>query len=270
MRDRYLRMAATFATSALFACGDAAVDTVTAPQLAAKPATPVASQYPYTWELENTSSAIGIQITAYPRFLNGNSLFVVNATVRFQWANDVSAGLKAWLLNKNGATTNSSETGMHYERFGLPVSSGDTTFAVSVAASSTCGLVGKSAYRGEAITYALNAQFVQIKVYSQGTGWTNTPDVRQPECPPPPPDECETDTEPVSRLTAVASGALAYYAEEEGCDAEAPTAPSGGEPVTICYTVWRELWVVDLDTGQKTLVDEWVLGTYCVTQSAES
>ena len=265
MRDRCLRMAVTFATSALFACGDAAVDPVTAPQLAAKPATPVAGQYPYTWELANTSSSIGIQITAYPRFLNGYSLFVVDARVTFQWANDVSAGLKGWLLNEQGATTNSSEANMHYTRLGLPVAFGDTIFTVRVAASSTCGLIGKSAYRGEAITYALDAKLVQIKVWSQGIGWTNAPDVLQPECPPPPPpDECETDSGPVYRVTAATSGAVA--STTESCDDDAPTAPSGGGTVTVCYTVWRELWIRDETTGEETLVDAWVLGTVCVTQ----
>ena len=264
MRDRCLRMAVTFATSALFACGDAAVDPVTAPQLAAKPATPVAGQYPYTWELTNSSSAIGIQISANPRFENGYSVFVVDARVTFQWANDVSAALKAWLLDKNGVTTNSSETGMHYTRFGMPVASGDTTFTVRLAASATCGLIGKSSYRGEAITYAIDAKLVQIKLYSQTTGWTNAPDVLQPECPTPPPDECETDSGPVYRVTAATTGAVA--STTESCDDDAPTAPSGGGTVTVCYTVWRELWIRDLTTGEDKLVDAWVLGTVCVTQ----
>lgn len=263
MRDRCLRMAVTFATSALFACGDAAVDPVTAPQLAAEPATPVANQYPYTWELENNASAVGIQITANPRFEKDYRTFVVDARVTFSWANDVSAGLKAWLLNKNGATVNSSETGMHYTRIGPPVPYGDTTFTVKVAAPATCGLIGKSSYHGESIVYALNFSLVQIKVFSRAIGTTNAPDVLQPECPPAPPDECETDTEPASRLTAATSGSVAYSAE--GCD-DAPTAPTGGGPVTICYTVWRELWIRDLETGVDTLIDAWVVGVVCVTQ----
>lgn len=273
MPDRYLRMAVTFATSALLACGDAAVDDVTAPTLAAKPATPVAAQYPYTWELEGTSNAIGIQMAPSTRFENNNTVFVVDVRVTFQWANDVSAQVKASLVNENGTTVNSAEAAMHYTRLAVPVVSGDTTFTLRVTTSITCGLIGKATYSGSAKTIALDVRLVQLTLWSQSVGPTTAPDVSQPACPPPPPpppDECETDA--VYRLNSSVAPVVSY---EEGCDEDPPTAPSGGEEaptapsegetITICYTVWREYWVYDYSTDSLTLMGEWLLGTYCVT-----
>ena len=262
MPDRFLRMAGTFATSALLACGDAAVDEVTAPTLAAKPATPVAAQYPYTWELEGTSSAIGIQMYPRPRWENNYTVFAVDVRVMFQWANDVSAQVKATILNQSGSVINYGEAAMHYTRLGLPVASGDTTFSVRVPTSITCGLLGKTTYSGKASTIALDVRLIQLTLWSQSAGPTTAPDNLQPACPPAPPptDECENDA--VYRLTS-ATAAVASY--EEGCEDEAPTAPSGGGTVTICYTVWREYWILDLRSYTYTLSGEWPIGTFCIT-----
>ena len=111
MRDRYLFVVATIAASAL-ACSDAAVDEITAPPSAATPVHPVTELWPSEEEIEasGVSSAIGIQITVNAYFEQG-PWFVVEGRVRFQWANDVSASLWAWLL-KNGTTINSSEASM--------------------------------------------------------------------------------------------------------------------------------------------------------------
>jgi hypothetical protein len=79
MRDRWFRVVVTIATSATIACGDAAVDPVTAPELAAKPATPVAAQFPYIWDFatyEIPTNALGMQIAASPRFEDDYLTFV--------------------------------------------------------------------------------------------------------------------------------------------------------------------------------------------------
>lgn len=261
MPDRYLRMAVTFATSALLACGDAAVDDVTAPTLAAKPVTPVTAQYPYTWELEGTSSAIGIQMYPNARWENNNTVFVVDVRVAFQWANDVSAQVKATLVNQSGTVVNYAEAAMHYTRLAVPVASGDTTFTLRVPTSITCGLIGKTTYSGKASTIALDVRLVQITLWSQSAGPTTAPDAMQPACPPPPPpDECDPDA--VYRLTGMSAPVASW---EEGCEEEAPSAPSGGETITICYTVWREYWVYDYGTRLYTRVGVWPIGTFCIT-----
>lgn len=262
MRDRYLSLVATIATSALIACGDAAVEDLTAPPLAATPAAPVTDdEWPSELDFEGIPSAIGIQITVSPGFEDGNKTFVVDARVRFQWANEVSANVRASLINKEGNTINQGVAGMTYRRIALPVPQGDSTFTVRISTNNiTCGLIGKSSYSGRAATRAIDLNLVQLVLWEQEINETSGPDVLQPACPPPP--GCEPS--PGNRVIAGTSGILA--SENEDC---APAPPNGGgdDDFEFCYTVWRELWVWDYFSGSFNLQAEWIIGTFCFLYS---
>ena len=262
MRDRYLIVVATIVASVLTACNDAAVDQITAPPSAATPVQPVTAEWPSEEEYETNeiSSAIGIQITITPYFELHAGNFVVDATVRFTWANDVGATVWASVQNKNGTVINSSEASIRYQRLALPVPSGDTTFTVRISTNGfNCGLTGKSAYAGHAAAKAIDSKIVVISLWEQQLGKTHGPDVLQPACPP------ETDPcEPVSRVIGGTSAALP---SANGCDDEpAPAPPNGGsEPVEVCYVIWREFWILDLGTGRRTLLFSLPLGYFCYT-----
>jgi len=266
MRNRCFRMVGTIATSATIACGDAAVDNVSAPGSAAIPSTPVANQWPYEWEYfyGGIPSTIGIQISGTSTFVDGNRTFVVRARVSFQWVNDVSARIDAWLLNKNGQTVNSGSAEMSYQRLALPVPQGDTTFTVRISTNNiTCGLVGKASYEGSAAAVALDAKLVQIVLYKQSVGKTTLADVLQPECPPP--SSCD---EPVTRVIAGAPGILA--SEGEDCD-DAPAPPDGGdEEFMVCFTVWREVWFWDYLSGTYQMSMTWIIAMYCYVTTLEA
>lgn len=259
MRDRYLIVAATIVASAITACSDAAVDQVTAPPIAATPVQPVADQWPTEEEYisNEISSAIGLQITVNPYFEPDSLWFVVEAHVQFQWANDVSATLWAWLINKNGTTINSGEAGISYRRLALPVPSGDTTFVVRISTNNIkCGLIGKSAYAGAASAKAIDSRIVVINLWEQNLLRTNGPDVLQPACPED--DGCGVAT----RVISATSAATPYTSET--CEEEAPPAPTGGdEPIEVCYDVWTELWIYDYRTRTLYLYGEWYVGRFC-------
>ena len=187
MRDRFLIVVATIAASVFTACSDAAVDQVTAPPSTATPAEPVAAMWPTEAEyesLEASGAAIGIQIDLKPYFSADTQTFVVEAQVHFQWANDVSATVWASLVNRSGTVINSSEAGMAYQRFGMPVAKGDTTFVVRVSTGNIkCGLTGKSAYAGHAYTKAIDAKFLVFNLWEQQILKTHGDDVVLPDCP---------------------------------------------------------------------------------------
>ena len=266
MRDRYRSMVATIATGAMLACGDAAVEDVTAPPLAATPAPPVTSTWPTVSEVTNAGipNAIGIQITLSPRFEKNNTEFVVDARVQFQWSNDVSASVKAWVINNGGTTLNSGSAGMQYSRLALPVASGDTTFTVRISTNGfTCDLIGKSSSEGKASTIALDTRLVAINLWQQTALPTNGPDVSQPKCGDGVPPGCEG---PATRVVAGATGILKTEAAD--CD-DAPAPPggggSGGGTMEICYTIWREFWIYDLYTRQYVRIAVVPIGSYCET-----
>ena len=262
MRDRYLSLAVTLAAGTMIACSDGAVGDFTAPKLAEMPATPVANTWPSITEFTNVPSAIGMQIYLTPWFEDQYRWFVVSARVTFQWANEVSATVNAWLVDKAGKTTNSSSAGMAYRRLSIPVSSGDTTFIVKVATNNTtCGLVGKSSSSGAAAQVAINLQLVQVTLWRQDAYLTNGPDVVQPACPPeePEPEECDG---PATRVLAGTTGIVA--AEAEDC---APAPPNGGgaEPTEVCYTIWREYWFYDFIRRTYSLYAVIPIGVVCYT-----
>lgn len=258
MRDRYLIVVATIAASVLTACSDAAVEQITAPPSTVTPVQPVASFWPTREEVETSGTgALGIQITLNSYFSADTLSFVVEARIRFQWANDVSATVWASLLNKNGSVVNSSEASMAYVRLAVPVASGDTTLVVRTATMGVkCGLIGKNAYAGRAAVKAIDASIVVVTLWHQDIGKTNGPDVVLPSCPEP--DACQ----PVSRVIGGTSAALP---STSGCDDGAPAAPNGGEPVEVCYVIWREFWIIDLSTYTRTLVAAYPIGYFCYT-----
>ena len=261
MRDRYRSMVATIATGAMLACGDAAVGDVTAPPLAATPAPPVADTWPTVDEITDAGipNAIGIQFTLSPRFEDDYQTFVLEAQVQFQWANEVSATAKAWIINKGGTTLNSGSAGMAYRRLALPVASGDTTLTVRISTNGfTCDLTGKSSAEGYARLNALDARLIQIILFEQVAPTTTGPDVRQPTCGFEIPSEC---LDPVARVAGGATGSL--VTTSDNCE-QVPTSPGGdGEVVEVCYTVWREYWYYDYYTGRSYLVGVVPIGTYC-------
>ena len=259
MRDRYLIVVATIVASAITACSDAAVDQVTAPPSAATPVQPVTNQWPSEEEYEanEISGPIGIQITLTAYFSADTLTFVVEARVRFQWANDVSATVWASVINKSGSVINSSEAGMAYQRLALPVASGDTTFVVKVSTNGIkCGLTGKSAYAGHAATKAIDARIVVISLWEQHIQKTNGPDIQQAAC------REESDACPVSRVIGGTSAALPSTGD---CDDDTAPAPPNGEsePVEVCYVIWRELWIIDLATRRQTLLYSYPVGYFC-------
>ena len=263
MRERSLSLVATIATSVTIACSDAAVENPTAPTIAATPASPVANYFPTAGEILATGwtpSALGIQITISPFFEAGYSAFVVRGTVRFQAANEVSASIYGWLINRNGAKVNEGSAGFSMTRFGIPVAQGDTTLTVRISTNNiTCGLTGKSSYRGVASTKAVGV----IVLFSMSLDMTYGPDMLQPECPPPPPppDECDG---PATRVIGAVTGILASTAGD--CE-DAPAPPGGGsDPIEVCYTVWREYWFYDYLTGRTYFLGRWPIGTVCYTQ----
>jgi hypothetical protein len=261
MRDRYLIVVATIAASVLTACSDAAVDQVTAPPSAATPVQPVAAQWPTEEEYEANEipGTIGLQIQVNPYFSADTLSFVVEARVRFQWANDVSVTVWASVIDKNGTVINSSEAGMAYQRLALPVASGDTTFVVRVSTNGIkCGLTGKSAYAGHSSAKAIDSRIVVINLWQQDILKTNGPDVQQAPCP------AGSDACPVSRVIGGMSAALP---STDGCDDDpAPAPPTGGsEPVEVCYVVWREYWIVDLTTWERTFLFAIPIGYFCFT-----
>lgn len=262
MRDRHVVLVATIATGAIFACSDAAVEEVTAPHLAATPATPVANSWPWVeqYAAAGIPSAIGLQITTSPRFEYDYQWFVVDGRVQFQWANEVSASVKAWLINKAGVTVNSGSAGAAYRRLALPVPSGDTTFTVRISTNGvTCGLTGKNSYEGRARQNALNITLIEVVLFHSEILTTNGQDVSQPACPPP--DECQG---PATRVIGGATGILASVASD--CE-DAPAPPGGGsDPIEVCYTVWREYWYYDYLTRRTYLVGRWPVGTVCYSQ----
>jgi hypothetical protein len=235
MHHRYFSVVATIATSAMIACGDAAVDKITAPRPAVTPVTPVMNDWPSEDEFvaNEIPGAIGIQISGYPRFEDNYRWFVVEARVRFQWANEVSAKVNASLINKSGATINQGSAGMSYKRLALPVASGDTTLTVKISTNNIlCGLIGKSSYEGQAAQRALNLNLIQILLWDQTITVTNLPDVLEPVC-----------------------------------DAPEPPSEGGGEEVEVCYTVWREVWVWNWAYRTFYLYAEIPLGTFCYVEN---
>ena len=262
MRDRYLKLVATIATSVTIACGDAAVEEVTAPPLAATPASPVANQYPTVEELSPyAQSGPFIRITGTSFFEAGYQTFLVVAEIALHFVNEASATVNASLINKNGQTVNTSSAGFAYSRFALPVVDADTTITLRVSTNNTtCGLVGKGSYSGAAALKAVNQVFLVVQLWGMRIETTHLGDVPQPACPPPPPPPPDCDG-PATRVVANTTGILA--SESEDCD-EAPPAPGGGgAQVYVCFTVWREYWTYDLVTGRYTLVAVWPIGVTC-------
>jgi hypothetical protein len=260
MRERCTGLVATIAASVTIACGDAAVENPTAPPSAATPASPVANQFPTASEILASganASAIGIQITVTPYFENEYRTYGVTAGIHFQSANEVSASINGWLINERGTRVNEGSAGFTFTRFGIPVAQGDTTIDVRISTNNiTCGLTGKSTYKGTATTRAIG----MIALFSQSIDLTSGDDFPQPACPPaPPPDECDT---PVARVIGGFTGVKA--AAPTSCD-DAPAPPPGGgaEMIEVCYTVWLEYWIYDFMTNTFRLISSWPIGTTC-------
>ncbi|HEX6313881.1 MAG TPA: hypothetical protein VFZ73_03445, partial [Gemmatimonadaceae bacterium] len=190
MHHRYSSVVATIATGLLMACGDARLDDVTAPRPAATPALPVANQYPTEAAIAEAGvpTTIGLRIETNAWFESDYNWFVVDARVRFDWANYVSATLKASLINQSGTRINDGQASMTWYRMFIPVAFGDTTFRVRVStAGHTCGLIGRHEYAGTSAQRAIDSRLVTISLYEQNVGPTTGPDVLQPACPE---DEC--------------------------------------------------------------------------------
>ena len=261
MRDRCFRMVVTIATSATIACGDAADDPVTAPNLAAKPATPVAEQFPLESEVIASgipTNAASLQIDANSGFENNNHDFSVTAHVSFWWSNEVTAMVDAWLLNKSGQTVNSGKKGLTYTRLGLPVAQGDTTLTVRISTNNTtCGLIGKGSYNGSAVFMALDTKLLQFKLSGQTIHTTTIEDVLQPACSPP--AGCELT--PVNRLTS--SNPTLLVPSLSDCLPPDYPPVDGNEEFEVCFAVWRELWIYDVISQFSTLMATWFIGTIC-------
>ena len=266
MHRRYFSVVATIATSVTLACGDARLDDVTAPPPAAMPVTPVANEWPTEEEIAAAAipSTIGMTVALSPWFATDNLYFIVDAKVSFNWANYVSATIKASLINASGQQVNSGQAAMSWYRMVVPVPSGDTTFTVRIATNNTtCGLTGKSSGSGRAAQRALAAGLFTVDIYEHTVGETSGPDVLQPKCPPP--DDCDATTS--SRVASGTSGVL--RSESDDCDEDAPAPPIGGgepeeqEPTLVCFTLWREFWYYNFLTRQSSLVGVAYLGTFC-------
>ena len=249
-------MVVTIATSATIACGDEAVDSVTAPKPAAMPAVPSTNQFPYLWEYNGFTAAASIQISSDAHFEPDNLTFVASAHFSFTWSNDVTGKLDVSLLNKQGQTINRSSASMSFQRWALPVQRGDTTIVVRLSTNNTtCGLVGKHSYEGRAAQVAIDASLIQITLFSQGIGTTNGPDAAQPACPLP--AGCEEA--PVYRVSSVATGVPAPTITCGGI----PAPPGGEEEFEVCFTVWRELWIWDYYSRTYNLDMTWIIGAIC-------
>ena len=259
MHYRYLSVVATIAAGAMIACSDAAVDDVTAPRPTVTPASPVADQWPTEDELAAAGmpTGIGFQISSRAWFEDNNRTFVAEATVHFEWVNEMSARLYAALLNE-GTTVNSGNAAVAYKRAAIPVASGDTTLTVRLSTNNvTCGLLGKHNTSGRAALNALDARLITLVLYQKEVTETNGPDVPQSACPPEPTD-CD---EPVARVIAGGTGILASTSTD--CD-EAPSPPGGGDdPIEVCYIVWREIWLVDWVSNTRWLIAVYPIGVYC-------
>jgi hypothetical protein len=262
MRNRILSVVATIVSGVTLACNDAAVDQITAPPIAATPVQPVLNQYPTVWEYEAAGipSAIGMRILTTPGFENDWQTFVVLARVTFEWANYVTASLNTSLVDNLNRVMNSGSGGVTYSRFLLPVSQGDTTLTVSISTHGrNCGLMGRHTYSGGSAQMAINFNWVQIPLWQQTIQVTSGTDMLQPACAPTPPPEPECDDEPATRIISGAGGLLS---SGEGCDdPEPPTGTS--DPVQVCYTIWREIWILDLSTMKLYLLTEIPIGVYC-------
>jgi hypothetical protein len=261
MRNRCAWIVLACAASVTIACGDAAVESLTAPKITATPATPVANQWPTEEEYENAgiSSAVGLLMHGSGYFESDYKTFIASVALQFTWSNDVNANLHGWVQNATGQTINSASKGMTWKRFALPVAYGDTTFSVSVSTNNiTCGLLGKGTYSGGA-----GQQLLTIQVHHTSQQATNIADVPQPTCPPgdAPDPGCEPqDYRIIGAAEALASG-------DGSCDEPAPTPPSGGpnEEVEVCVAVWRQLWLYDPSRNTLRLLDQWFLGVICYT-----
>lgn len=253
MHHRYSSVVATIAAGLLMACGDARLDDVTAPRPAATPATPVANQYPTEAAIVEAGvpTTIGMRIDTDAWFEFDHKWFAVNARVRFDWANYVSATLRASLVNQGGTRINDGQASMTWYRLFVPVAYGDTTFRVRISTNNnTCGLTGKHEYVGTAAQRAIDSRLITISLYEQNLGPTTGRDVSQPACPPP--DDCTLNP---------------WDAAAASCTSDAPEAPTGGgsEPEEVCFDVWQELWIYDFETGRFELWGEWYIGRYCYT-----
>lgn len=260
MHRRCFSVVATIATSVTLACGDARLDDVTAPRRTAMPAPPVANQWPSEEDLLEAEipGAIGIQAKLTPWFSADNLYFIVDARITFQWANLVSATVRASLINATGTQINSGQASLSWYRIALPVPSGDTTFTVRIATNNTtCGLTGKSSANGLAAQRALSSDLVTIDLYKHEFESFGQ-DVLQPKCTPEP---CEVSFNRTPRST---TGVLR---SESDCEDDAPAAPSGGEPVEVCYEVWREFWYYDFWKRRLIFLGEVYLGTFCYIEN---
>lgn len=264
MMNRFAPMVLAIATGLTMACGDAAVESITAPKIAATPAQPVANQFPTVDEVEGAGipAAASIQMSATTRFEDNWRTFVASLTVTVRWSNDASAQIDAWVQNRNGQVINQGSAGMKWRRWMLPVMQGDTTFTVRVSTNGiTCGLVGKARYQGRAAQMAVElSKLIEIELASQTFLPTTSADTPQPDCPPDP--GCEEP--PASRV--ISAGNVSLAAEPVPCD-EAPPPPGGGvpEPVEICVAVWRQHWLYDFATGRLTLLSQYFIGVICYT-----
>ena len=266
MHRRYFSVVATIATSVTLACSDARLDDVTAPPPAAMPVTPVANEWPSEEEVAAAGipSTIGMSVDLTPWFATDNLYFIVDAKVRFSWANYVSATIKASLINASGQQINSGQASLSWYRMVVPVPSGDTTFTVRIATNNTtCGLTGRSSGSGKAAQRALSAGLFTVDIYEHTVGETSGPDVLQPKCPP---DDCDVTAS--NRVISGTSGVL--RSESDDCDEDAPAPPIGGgepeddpDPTLVCFNLWREFWIYDFHTHRFSLIGQAFIGTFC-------
>ena len=263
MRIRLTSVVATIVAGVTLACSDAAVEQITAPPLAATPAQPVLNTYPGIWEYASHGipSAIGMRISTTPAWENDYRTFTVWADVDFEWANFVTANVNTSLSDKTGRVVNTGSAGVTYSRFLLPVFQGDTTFVVRLATrGETCGLMGQHSYSGASRQMAVNISFMQLSIWGHDIHPTTGMDILQPLCveAPPPPPGCE---QPATRM--VPGGPAALWTDE-GCIPAPPNGSGGaGDPIEVCYTIWREYWYYDYMTKRSYMVARYPIGTYC-------
>ena len=260
MRGRFV-LVATFAAGTTIACSDAAVGDLTAPKIAATPATPAANQWPYEYELTSKGipSTVGLNMYSFPYWENDYGIFSVDVRVNFTWSNEVSASASLNLRDSTNRIVNEGKTAISYTRFALPVSYGDTTFTVRLSTNNRkCGLIGRHTLKGRAAQVVMNWSWITISLYGQEYE-TAGADVMQPACPPS--DECAA---PASRVI----GGVTGIQRSESTDCESPSPPPGGgisEDYLVCYNVWRELYVWDYLAGTWQRRSQWLLSTICYT-----